>query len=89
MQGDLVERCKQEGYALEPERKFISELYLKLSNYLVKYDRNDSKALNYLDRLLINFRALKFNPNDELIYQLMISIYFKTEDFDECLSKCK
>jgi hypothetical protein len=58
MQGDLVERCKQEGYPLDPERKFISELYLKLSNYLVKYDRNDSKALNYLDRYFLNVELL-------------------------------
>ncbi len=34
-------------------------------------------------------RALKFNPTDEQIYQVMIAIYFKTEDFDECLNKCK
>lgn len=38
---------------MEPERKTISELYLKLANYLVKYEKNDSKALNYLDRLKI------------------------------------
>ena len=50
MQGDIIERCKQDGYALDPERKFISELYLKLANYLVKFENNDSKALNYLDR---------------------------------------
>lgn len=68
---------------MDPERKIISELYLKLANYLVKYDRNDAKALQYLDR------ALKYNPTDEKIYQLMISIYFKTDDFDECFAKCK
>ena len=89
MQGDLVERCKQEGYALETEREFISELYLKLANYLIKYDKNDAKALNYLERFNHIFRALKFNPNHEHIQQLMISIHFKTDDMDECLSRCK
>ena len=48
----MIEKCKQDGYALDPERKIISELYLKLANYLVKFENNDSKALNYLDRYI-------------------------------------
>ena len=39
--------------------------------------------------IIFYIRALKFNPTDEQIYQVMIAIYFKTEDFDECLNKCK
>ena len=39
----------------------ISELYLKLANYLVKFENNDPKALTYLDR------ALKYDNNDEKI----------------------
>ena len=39
----------------------ISELYLKLANYLVKFENNDAKALTYLDR------ALKYDMNDEKI----------------------
>ena len=43
---------------MEPERKTISELYLKLANYLVKYEKNDAKALNYLDRFIFLIKEL-------------------------------
>ena len=40
----------------------ISQLYLNLANYLVKFENNDAKALTYLDR------ALKYSMNDEAIF---------------------
>jgi tetratricopeptide repeat protein 21B len=61
MQSNLIERVKQESGNVEEERKNLAEIYFELGKYLIKYEKNDKKALECYEA------SLKQNPDNEKI----------------------
>ena len=74
MQSSVIERSKQEGQMLDPERKILADLYYEFGKYFKQYEKSDQKAGECFEA------SLKQYPENEPVLAELAELYNRLGD---------
>lgn len=82
MQNSIIEKCKQEGQNLAPERAALGDIYFELGKYFKQHEKGDDKTRECFEA------SLKHHPDNEQVLAELAELYMKLGDKQTAEQKC-